>query len=71
MRIGVSTSSGHCAAIRQAWDSTSLPSVWIRPVLSATGMNTSGGTTPSVSSVQRASASAATGRADGSVTIGW
>ncbi len=57
MRATGSPSSTHSLAWRQAVRSTHSPIGRIRPVSSATGMNSAGGTTPNSSLVQRSSAS--------------
>src|SRR5215211_6259791 len=62
---------GQRAAAWHASRSTWRPRSWISPARSATGMNRSGGTSPSVQSRQRHRASYPRVRPDGRSTIGW
>lgn len=61
----------HSAACRQAVSSTHWPIATIRPVSSATGMNSAGDSGPSSGLVQRNSASAPTVRPLRASTTGW
>ena len=74
-RLTLMTKSGfqarHRAAVSMAQRSTQAPNGTMRPLSSNSGMNSSGGTSPQASQLQRASASAPITRPSAALTCGW